>query len=123
MADTNRLTYEYMALVDSGADVNVFDVEIAIALGINLKAGEAVDIVTVMGGVETVYFHPITITVGGYRFDTWAAFRERSSDYGVVGQNGFFNHFVITFDRQAEELDIKQLPAAAGGQVPARAQT
>lgn len=56
--------------MDSGADVNVFDVEIAIALGLNLKAGEAVDIVTVMGGVETVYFHPVTITVGGTRIET-----------------------------------------------------
>ncbi|MER7921825.1 hypothetical protein ABTY96_01610 [Streptomyces sp. NPDC096057] len=65
MLSTKRRAFEYMALVDSGVDLNVFDIEIAIALGINLKAGEAVDIVTVMGGVETVFFHPITITVGG----------------------------------------------------------
>ncbi|MFD5536665.1 aspartyl protease family protein [Streptomyces sp. NPDC127079] len=116
MLSTKRRAFEYMALVDSGADVNVFDVEIAIALGLNLKAGEAADIVTVMGGVETVYFHPITITVGGTRIETRVAFRERASDYGVVGQNGFFDHFIISFDRQAEELEIKRLLGSGAGE-------
>lgn len=102
-----------MALVDSGADVNVFDVEIAIVLGLNLKAGEAVDIVTVMGGVE-----PSTSTPSQWAAPALRPGRRSGSfsDYGVVGQNGFFDHFVISFDRQAEELEIKRLLGSGAGE-------
>ena len=56
------------------------------------------------------YWHDITLTVGGHEFPTRAGFiRTLASDYGVLGQDGFFNFFVVKFDLQKEvvELSIK----------------
>ncbi|MFJ6901779.1 aspartyl protease family protein [Streptomyces hokutonensis] len=109
MLSTEHRAFEYMALIDSGADINVFDIEIAIALGLDLRSGEASTIVGVTGLTETVYFHPITLTVGGVQIETRAAFMERSADYGIVGQKGFFDHFIVSFNRQSERIDLKQV--------------
>jgi hypothetical protein len=59
-----RRSLSYDVLVDSGADINVFNVELAEALGIDLAAGAEAQITGAIGQVETVSIHTLTLTVG-----------------------------------------------------------
>ena len=101
----------YEVLVDSGADICIFDAEIGELLGINIKLGEKKEVYGITGVVENYYLHPITIRVGGWPFKIKAGFipdlgkRQR---YGVVGQIGFFDIFIVKFDLIKEEIELKE---------------
>ena len=60
---TNSVRYE--VLVDSGADLCLFDEEIGEAIGIDIKKGKPQEVFGVGGKTSIYYLHPITIEVGG----------------------------------------------------------
>lgn len=98
----------YLALVDSGADINVFSASLANDLGINLKNGRPLSVRGATGESETFYMHPITINVAGVAFETEAAFADipHLELAGLAGQRGFFDQFRITFDFEALEFEL-----------------
>lgn len=100
----------YEVLVDSGADVCIFDAQIAEILKINLKKGKKKKVSGITGVAEPYYIHPVTITVGGWKYKIEAGFLPNIGNlgYGVVGQNGFFDIFVVKFDLVKEEIELKQ---------------
>ncbi|MBI4435501.1 hypothetical protein HY630_02420 [Candidatus Uhrbacteria bacterium] len=100
----------YEVLVDSGADVCMFDSEIGDTLGIPFFNGRSGEVVGVTGVVKPYYIHPVTITVGNQSFDTEAGFLSNVSrfGYGVVGQRGFFEHFVVSFDFLKGEISVME---------------
>jgi hypothetical protein len=102
------VTYE--VLVDSGADFCIFDAEIGELLGINVKEGEPQKVSGITGVVEFYYVHPVTIKVGGWSFSIKAGFLPNIArlGYGVVGQKGFFDIFVVKFDLLKEEIELKE---------------
>jgi len=106
----NRPPVPYEVLVDSGADSCIFDTQIGEILEINIKSGEERAVSGITGTVETYYVHPVTINVGGWSFKINAGFLPNISSlgYGVVGQNGFFDKFVIKFDLVKEEIELKR---------------
>ncbi|MEK7088659.1 MAG: hypothetical protein AAB913_00840 [Patescibacteria group bacterium] len=55
----------YAVLVDSGADLCIFDAEIGEALGINVKNGEKKEVFGVGGKVSIFFLHKVEIEVGG----------------------------------------------------------
>ncbi len=73
----------YEVLVDSGADLCLFDAEIGEAVGIKVADGKPREV-----------FMP---QVAG-----------RAMPYGLVGQRGFFDAFVVKFDLHKEEVELKQ---------------
>lgn len=93
------------AIIDSGADYNLFPAVVAEILGINLKKGiEKVN--EGIGGkrVKTYRHSGIKMFVEGYSFDTSIDFGKEIS-VPLLGQQGFFDKFrTITFNRQREEL-------------------
>jgi hypothetical protein len=96
-------------LVDSGADLNIFDAEIAEVIGIELETGEESPFAGISGEKQTMYIHPVSITVGGWEYQTKAGFADLPSHaYGIVGQKGFFSFFRITFDYTKKKLYIKR---------------
>lgn len=99
----------YEVLVDSGADVCIFDAQIATILGIDVTKGERHEIAGVTGAHEPYYVFPLTIRIGGRLYTIRAGFLERMGryGYGVVGQLGFFEHFVVSFDFRSEEVTLK----------------
>lgn len=100
---------KYEVLVDSGADMCLFDTGIAELLNINFKKSEKRKVVGITGIPEDYFVHTITIKVGGWPFKIEAGFLPNSQyNYGVVGQKGFFDIFVVKFDLLKEEIELKE---------------
>lgn len=101
----------YHVLVDSGSDLCFFDSEIGEALGINVKNGKPREIFGVGGKASIYYLCEVEIIVGGWSYKIEAGFMPnvagRTIPYGLVGQEGFFDKFVVKFNLIKEEIEIK----------------
>ncbi len=100
----------YEVLVDSGADFCIFDSQIGGLLGIDVFNGEQQEVGGITGVAEPYYIHPVAIKVGGWLFNIRAGFLPSIAKlgYGVVGQKGFFDLFVVKFDLLKEEIELKE---------------
>lgn len=102
----------YEVLVDSGADICLFGAEIGEAIGVDVKKGKAHEILGVGGKFSLYYVHSVTIEVGGWPYEIEAGFMPNVAGavipYGLVGQKGFFDKFIVKFDLLKEEIEIKQ---------------
>ena len=105
---SNEDSILYDALVDSGADNCIFDAQIADALGINLEKGILDYVGGINGKPEPYYIHKINIKVGGSEHQIYAGFKKNfpKFGYGVLGQKGFFEHFVVKFDYHKGDLEL-----------------
>ena len=107
--ETNTIDYE--VLVDSGADLCIFHAEIGELLGIDVTKGKPQEVFGVGGKASIYYLHKIKLEVGGWPYEIVAGFMPevagRVMRYGLVGQNGFFENFVVKFDLLKEEVELK----------------
>jgi hypothetical protein len=94
-------------LVDSGVDVTVLDAELADDLGLVLESGEHAVIQGATGVSQDVYFHQVQLAVGPISYGARVAFTRRAEPYGLAGQLGLFDQFLISFDRRAEEFELR----------------
>ncbi len=101
---------EYEVLVDSGADICIFHAELADILGIDLTKGERAHVSGITGAPELQYIHPVALKVGGWEHKTKVGFLPNIGrlGYGVVGQRGFFDKYVVKFDFLKEEIELKR---------------
>lgn len=102
-----KVTYE--ALIDSGADISIFDTELGELLGINVESGLLQQVSGVGGGsTEPIYLHEVTVRIGEYAFSSAVAFKQNFSrfDHGVLGHRGFFEQFAVKFDMRKDEIEI-----------------
>jgi hypothetical protein len=101
----------YHVLVDSGADLCLFDEEIGTLLGIEVTKGEPCEVFGVGGKVSLYYLHMVQIEVSGWQYEIEVGFMPnvagRTMPYGLVGQKGFFENFIVKFDLLKEEVEIK----------------
>lgn len=100
----------YEVLVDSGADFCIFDSQIGGLLGMDVFSGEQQEVGGITGVAEPYYTHPVTIKVGGWPYHIRAGFLPSIAriGYGVVGQKGFFDIFIVKFDLLKEEIELKE---------------
>lgn len=105
------IVVKYAALIDSGADFCIFHSGIGEYLGLNIKSGIEVG----FGGIQNVgyakaYLHKVNLEIGGIQFKVDVGFSYDISDrgYGIFGQKGFFDKFIIKFDLMKEEIEIKE---------------
>lgn len=101
----------YEVLVDSGADICIFDAEVADVIGIeDLEKGEKFTFGGVTGKQETGYIHKVKISVQGCSYNAKVAFSRHISDsgYGIVGQKGFFDYFSVKFDYSAKTIVLRK---------------
>ncbi len=99
----------FEVLVDSGADSNIFPIELAEILGIDITKGEKNIIAGITGKTQTIYFHYLDLRIGGKLFkNIKVGFLENMGQfgYGVVGQKGFFDIFVVKFDLVEREIEL-----------------
>ena len=105
----NSIRYE--VLVDSGADICLFDQSVGEAIGIDIKSGKMKEVFGVGGKVSLYYLHLVIIEVGGWEYKIEAGFMPdvagRVMPYGIVGQKGFFDNFIVKFDLLKEEVELK----------------
>lgn len=99
----------YEVLIDSGADNCIFDTEIGQLLGLNIKKGKKLKVCGITGEEEDYYIHRMKLSVGGLEYNTNVGFLQNIAKlgYGVVGQLGFFDKFVIRFDLLKEKIELK----------------
>lgn len=101
----------YEVLIDSGADSNIFSSDIADIFGINIESGEKGKVAGITGAVKTIYFHYLDLRIGGKLFkNVRVGFLKEMGEYayGVVGQKGFFDIFVVKFDLINKVVELKQ---------------
>lgn len=108
IAETHSVGYE--ALVDSGADFCIFPSQLAEILEIDITRSVKKIVSGITGVKEYYYTHAITLSVGGWSYDIKAGFLPNIAElgYGVVGQRGFFDLFIVKFDLLKEEIELKQ---------------
>jgi hypothetical protein len=98
-----------LVLLDSGADFSIFDGELSYLLDLDLTKLEQVTLNGVAGSA-TGYVAHIEIGIDDRFFPLPAVF---SFDFspkgfgGIIGQLGFFDHFLITFNRAKKEVVLK----------------
>lgn len=107
----NKKSLRFDVLLDSGADFSILPGEIGEYLGLKVKTG----INQHFGGIQKqkdaiAYMHDVVLKIGGFDYKTMIGF---SFDialqaYGILGQKGFFNIFVVKFDYKKEEIELKE---------------
>ncbi len=101
---SDKLTSRFEAIVDSGAFDCLFHADIARAVGIRdvasgtLKTSGGV----VKGARMSTYMHEVRLIVGSDSFKIEAYFTENLPVAGLLGRNGFFDKYVITFDPRGD---------------------
>lgn len=100
---------QYQALLDTGADYNVFHADIADYLGINLTKGKTIRITGIGGDSIKGYQHNVEIKIGKNLIKTTIVFSRQipSNATAVLGNQGFFDHFTVTFNYKNEVISIK----------------
>ncbi len=104
----NNVTVPYEVLVDSGADICIFDAQIADILNIDLKKGQRKEVAGITGKIEFYYLYPVVMNLAGKKHQIEVGFLPNiaSLGYGVVGQRGFFDLFVVKFDLVEREIEL-----------------
>ena len=105
-----KTSFDYLALIDSGADFNMFHGELAEILGIDLKNLKTTQFGGIKKGAQGAgYFSAIEIGVKNQFFNTPVIFSNDISDkgYGILGQQGFFNLFKVKFDFMTKSIQLK----------------
>lgn len=104
--------FDYSALIDSGADFCIFDAGIGEALELDVRSGTRLS----FGGIQEAgnaeaFLHEVNIVVGGSRHKIPIGFSYdiANDGYGVLGQKGFFDIFVVKFDLAKEEIELKEM--------------
>lgn len=106
----SQKTSKLLVLVDSGADACLFPKGVADQLGIDVKSGPPIPFTGLGGDRSPFYFHEIEILFGTYSVKSKAGF---SMSYhigvgGILGQQGFFDQFIVTFEHKNRFLEINK---------------
>lgn len=95
----NKRLIGYQALIDSGSDHNIFDAIVAEILGVRITSGHKRQIRGIGAQKIKGYEHDITLKVANEQYRTKVIFSKQIplNSFGVLGNQGFFNHFKVTF--------------------------
>lgn len=107
----NGRSEDVFALVDSGSETNIFRTDVANDLGLDLTRGREV----IFGGFGAGEIPGILLPVDmqlwlGNTPHKWKAeviFSDAAKERQVLGQEGFFDQFEITFRRKTAEFEIR----------------
>lgn len=96
-----------LALVDSGASVNLFPASLGEKLGMNIRKGKKHQIAGIGEiQIESFYHEGLGIFVEGHKIET-SAYYSYEQRIPLLGQNGFFDKCdKVLFNRQEEEIII-----------------
>ena len=110
LATQNKEKVRYEAMIDSGADMNMFHWEIAEVL--KLKKSKAIEkskFQGVTGENALAYYYDIVLVIGGScKKIVRCGFTDAIPNvgHGFLGQSGFFDNFRIQFNHRKEQIDI-----------------
>jgi hypothetical protein len=102
----NKRTPAIYFLVDSGADYTYADYHIALWLGVDLARAKRTTSYTANNQSFISYSSPINIILGNNAMELPVLFTKQFSGVGVLGQEGFFDRFSITFERYKRKITV-----------------
>jgi len=106
------MSFEHMALLDSGADISAMSKEMAELLSLNLdkKPEKTRGIGGEVKSVGTLI--KITVSQGHESYNLTIPVNVIMGDKEIpllLGRAGFFNHFIITFDENKQKVKLKKI--------------
>lgn len=105
-------TKRFEAIIDSGATRCMFHADIGRFIGLDIKAGSP-ETTQGISGSEDTWVHPIMLYIPGAPVIIHAAFTEKLPVAGLLGMNGFFEHFMVTFIQTAQVCQIDRINTGA----------
>lgn len=99
----------YPVLIDSGADYCIFNMELAKALGIKLTK-KRINFRGVGKDKVKGFWGQAGIKIGSYSYQIKAIFADINQfGHGILGQQGFFDHFDVKLSYHKGIIDIKPI--------------
>lgn len=97
-------------LVDSGADVCLFESTFCKKLGLKLTTGKKQTLRGVGKEEITFYLHPVNLKIGDYSVTTEIGFSDEISHipFAILGQKGFFENFLVAFNYPKRWVEVIQ---------------
>jgi hypothetical protein len=101
-------TKRFEAIIDSGATRCLFNADIGRSIGLDIASG---DLEETMGidNVSKTYIHEISLYAPGGPIKIKAGFMEGLRVAGLLGMNGFFEHFVVKFEVSELAFEIERV--------------
>jgi hypothetical protein len=96
------------AIIDSGASSCLFHVSIGHAIGLEIEKGVHTQTLGIAGAMD-IYVHEIALYAPGGIIITNAGFSKDLPLAGLLGMEGFFENFHITFDTIALRVELERL--------------
>ncbi len=92
--------------MDSGASRCIFHASIGRHIGLDVESGQT-EHTAGISAISQLYLHEIALYAPGGPVNIQAGFMEGLPVAGLLGMNGFFEHFIVKFDlsEQIFELD------------------
>jgi len=104
------LNHRTWVFVDSGATFTILSVDDARRIGIDWAKGKVQMIVVGDGSFIPVYFHDLSITIGGWQITAPIGFSERLGvGFNLLGRTGIFNEFQVCFNDRARKITFQKL--------------
>lgn len=97
----------YEALIDSGSDFCIFPLEIALKLNVDLNHSKRIHFSGIEDSSVEGHIASILLDVYDVHVKTNVVFADLSSASGILGQNGFFDLFIVKFDLKKEIIELK----------------
>lgn len=109
--ESQKGNFAYLVLIDSGADYCIFHAIVAEQLGIDVKTGKELIFYGTSGEPQKAYFHKISFKLGGnpHECDVGFSYDMNKLAYGLLGQYGFFNKWIVKFEHRKENVEIKEI--------------
>ena len=97
---------DIVALVDSGAERSLMPRQVADDIGLDLSQASQVEIIGAGGHEFPGFMTVVDLQLGRHRFRAPIIFTEQGINESLLGQNGFFSHFTVTFRYARRDLVI-----------------
>lgn len=99
---------EVYALIDSGADRSLFNIQLAEVLGLDLDKATEEIFSGIEGGGLKAKLHRVNLRIVGIskEVEILAGFIDSSGVVAILGQDGFFDAFKIKFEKDHGMVEI-----------------
>lgn len=96
------------ALIDSGADRSLFNIQIAEKIGLNLTNAPQEYFSGIEGGTLKAKLHKVKVQIVGMNdeVEILAGFIDSSGVSAILGQDGFFDAYRIKFEKDHGIIEI-----------------
>lgn len=109
--ETSKGKFGYLVLIDSGADYCIFHAKMGELLELDIKSGTPLTFYGTSGQPQKAYFHNIEFKIGGHKHKCKVGFSYDMEKlaYGLLGQDGFFDKWLIQFEYHKENVDLRKI--------------